>query len=394
MERARESWAGETRPVGLRAKLRLMPGEAAQLEVTRGERTVRATGAEVQMARSRPLDVQRVEAQLRKTGGTAYEFEEIEIEATGNAFIAVSELNALRREALDAMTRALCGFAREPDKMPGAALPPSARQKPLLRAQSGSVAALRKARELGADELVFAPEDMRVLDDALELDAFYLALPQVARGEELEKLNRWALAHARNILGVYITNIAHLALNWPGRRIADYPMNIANGLAARETGAEEYSPSVELTARQIAELGGEKDIIVHGDLPLMQLRHCPRRAAHDMPGPHSQCHLCDARSGGLTWLEDRTGARFPLKRMAYDTGCVIQLMNSVPLMLLRRLDRLPGAKAWRLLIGDDTADVTALYRAHLDGGDFTRLPQWRRYEEIKTTTGHYFRGVE
>ena len=65
-------------------------------------------------------------------------------------------------------------------------------------------------------------------------------------------------------------------------------------------------------------------------------------------------------------------------------------------MPLKRLNRLPGAEHWRLLlsVGEPVAAVTRVYRAALDGEDFRALPEWQALETMHTTSGHYFRGVE
>lgn len=394
LNRARATWENENRPVAVSARLVLKVGMPMELEVSAGGFTACVTGSEVQAAAKRPLDPERVEAQIKKTGGTAFVIENIEMDADGNAFAAISEINNLRRDALEKLSGMLCPMERVEGKMGQVrCLEKAALKKPVLRAQSGSVKALMEAMENGADEAVFAPEDMRRLDDALILDSFYLAIPQVMRGEELDRINAWAWENAGKIKGVYIANLSHMALGWPGRKIADYPMNIANEVAAWEAGCDEFSPSVELTAKQIGNLGGEKDIIVHGYLPLMQLRHCPNRAVSDIPGKHSACRMCD-NGNRLMPLTDRTGAQFALRRIAYDSGCIVQLMNSVPLMLARRANRLPEAVAWRMLIDENFADAAAIYRAIIDGRDYTALKQWKKYDEMRSTTGHYFRGVE
>ena len=65
-------------------------------------------------------------------------------------------------------------------------------------------------------------------------------------------------------------------------------------------------------------------------------------------------------------------------------------------MPLKKLERLPKAEGWRLLLsgGEPAADIARVYRAALDGEDFRALPQWRTIETMNTTAGHYFRGVE
>ncbi len=393
---ARESYSGENRAKTAIAYMTLRVGAPASLRVECGGESAEAVGGIVEPARGKPLDRERVITQLKKTGGTSYEFADVQLDADDTAFIPVSELNRLRREALDALTARIVGFARKPGRMGDTSAEKCAQDKCVLRAQSGDVQALIEALANGADEVVFAPEDMRRLDAALVLDKFYLALPQVMRSEELEKINNWANANKDRIAGVYLSNVSHLGLEWPGVRIADHGMNIANNITLTQLDVDMITPSVELTARQTDALGGKKDIIVYGRLPLMQLRHCPNRAAHDIPGRHRDCRICDAAGAKpLSDITDRTGTSFSLRRMAYDSGCVIQLLNSVPLMLLRRIDRLPKASAWRMLVTkEDAAAAAKLHRAALDGQDFRALSQWSAFDNMKSTTGHYFRGVE
>ena len=157
---------------------------------------------------------------------------------------------------------------------------------------------------------------------------------------------------------------------------------------------------MELTAGQVAALGGKKHLVVWGRLPLMHLRHCPLRAAKGMKGPHADCRHCDAclpgdRLDGRA-LVDRKGAAFPLRRLAMPGGCVVQALNSAALMPLRHMNRLPEARSWRLLLddGDPVEAVVRVYRAALDGEDFKALPEWSVLDGMNTTTGHYFRGVE
>ena len=138
----------------------------------------------------------------------------------------------------------------------------------------------------------------------------------------------------------------------------------------------------------------------------MHLRHCPLRAAEGMKGRHAVCRHCDAcppgeRLNGKS-LVDRKGAAFPLNRIAMAGeqdgagGCVIQVLNSVPLMPLKKLDRIPQTSGWRLLLRPDepVEAVVKVYRAALDGEAFKELPEWATLEAMNTTTGHYFRGVE
>lgn len=396
MNAARSTWQKENCARQIHAILSLKIGEPCALTVWDESHCVTAEGMIVQTAESRPLDRERAEAQLRKTGGTVYVMDDIQIEADELAYLPISELNNLRRDALAALRAETLPSIPEPGVLGDTHFPLVQSTVPALRLQSSNVSVLQYALKNGAEDIVYSPFDMRKLDDALTLPGFYLAVPQVMRDEELLMLNHWANTHSAHIKGVYLSNIGHFAYSWPGTVTADTGMNIANNLSLQQLPADFYAPSAELTSRQIQNLGGKKDLIVHGFLPLMQLRHCPNRAVKGMKGKHSACTLCDQKNAPpLPHLEDRTGARFRLRRLAYKSGCVLQLLNSVPLMLLRKADKLPASHVWRILADDmQEAEAIKLYRAYLDGSDYTRLPEWDKVSHTPSTTGHYFRGVE
>ena len=413
MNEARESWAGERRttPVSMRAALRV--GFPAKLRVSDGTHEVEAVGDVVQAATGRGLDRERTEVQLKKTGGTPYAVTGVALDADANAFCPASMLNALRRDALTALEAARTAVPREacprPDgDVPGGGVAPRSEMpgKPLLLAQSDDVNQLTVALANGADVAVFAPSDVR--REALEAvdlsplgGRLALALPAVLTAEALDGLNAWAGRYPFAM--TFLSNIGQFALAWPGERAGDYLLNIGNGLSVEqlsEWGVDIYTPSVELTAGQAGALGGRKSLMMWGRIPLMHLRHCPLRAVEGMKGKHAACRHCDGcgpvdRLDGRAMI-DRRGAAFPLKRLAMPGGCVIQVLNSVPLMPLKRLDRLPKAEGWRLLLnpGEPTEAVVKVYRTALDGADFRALPEWDIFEKMNTTAGHYFRGVE
>ena len=405
MRAARESCSGEHRRIPVTAKAVLRVGQPAAMTVADGTRTARVEGDAVEIATGRGFDRARAEAQLKKTGGTPYEIASIEIEADENAFYPVSALNALRRDTLAALEQSgVSRRATAPMAMPD--VPREAAKKPLLMAQSGDVAVLKKALANGADIAVFAPLDVRpgalsALDLSEAGGRLALAVPAVLTAEALDGLNAWARTQPFEM--TFLSNIGQMGLDWPGERIGDYLLNVGNDLSVAqlsEWGLDGYAPSVELTAGQVAALGGKKHLVVWGRLPLMHLRHCPLRAAKGMKGPHADCRHCDAclpgdRLDGRA-LVDRKGAAFPLRRLAMPGGCVVQALNSAALMPLRHMNRLPEARSWRLLLddGDPVEAVVRVYRAALDGEDFKALPEWSVLDGMNTTTGHYFRGVE
>ena len=407
MRKARADAEGEHRLYSLSACLTLRVGEPAALTVSDGVHRAEVQAETVQAAKSRGADPARIEAQLRKTGGTPYLLDEIRLDIDENAFCPVSTLNALRRDALAALTRQRTPAPPQihPLTFPET-IPHRFPDSPEILVQSGDPVLLTQAMVLGADGAIFAPEDVRpealkAAESALP-ERFSLALPMTLSQRSLEALHAWARSVSDRIARVYISNVGQFAFDWPGPHVADFPLNAANDFATaqlRAWGCERFTPSVELNAGQISAMTGPRELIVHGRLPLMQLRHCPYRAVHGLKGAHADCRRCDhcapADRVNARSLTDRTGAAFPLRRLATENGCIVRVLNSVPLMTLKRIRRLPGADAWRLLI-DDCADLPAvrLYRMAARGEDFRADPDWPTYESMNTTTGHYFRGAE
>lgn len=403
MRAARESFDGEHRVIPLSAEATLKIGRPAALSVSDGAHIVRAEGDAVQPATGRPFDGDRARQQLAKTGGTPYAIGEMRIDADPGAFAPASMLNALRRTALDRLTEARTAQNRVllPPPSPETAVRGAGGRR--LYAQSGDPDVLKTALRCGADVAVYCPRDLRRLDAGELPERFALAVPAVLTEAALDALNAWANAQGDRITETFLSNVGQPGLCWPGKRSGDFMLNTANDLTVLQLadwGIGAVTPSVELTARQIDEMGGEKHVIMWGRIPVMHLRHCPLRAARGMKGLHADCRHCDGCGPDAALnaraLVDRRGAAFPLQRLAMPGGCVIQVLNSVPLMPLKHRDRLPRADGWRLLLRPDepVEAVVKVYRAALDGGDFRAMPEWEILENMDATTGHFFRGVE
>ena len=414
MKMERATMNGEMRRANVSARLVAHVGEKASLDVTDGEFSAHVEGGIVERATGRPADPARIRAQLEKTGSVPYELLDIALSVDGDAFLPATLLNELRRNAFEALGRARIDAARgcdiEARPMPAAGDPDGDRPTGTrLRVQAPDMARLKRALQNGADEAVFAPEDItREALDAAAAEAdfpFALALPETLTGDALDALHAWALGNADKICATLLSNAAHLAMDWPGERQLDAGLNIASRralTAAMVGGAALYTPSVELNAGEIRVLGagGRRELIVYGRMRLMLLRHCPIRA--QLGGRHDACLRCDGvpeeKRINAHRLVDRTGASFPLRRQKAEGGCVVKVMNSVPMLLLRHTNRLPAASSWRLILTDEdaekAADLVRLHRMALDGEPFRDSPEWRRVEDAPSTTGHYFRGVE
>ena len=388
--------------VHVSARLTLRTGKPACLELDDGENRVTAEGETVMLAENGGISAERLLSQLKKTGGTPYLIDSAELDGDADAFLSMSAVNSLRREALERLSRARIARARGDWEKREYTSPKAAEGDyplpPRIAVQSDDSGLLRKLLKEGADEAVHFPADLReaALANA-DIDGMFLYLPPVMAGDTLDTLNRFALGNAGKLKGVYISNPGQLALEWPGERRFDFSMNIANNAALEFLGVGEdiYAPSVELTCRELKQLAGNRELVVYGRVPLMHLRHCPLNAMRG-GGKHRECRACDSAQAGkrLTdlYYTDRTRANFPFRRLASDDGCVIDLMNSVPMNLLARTAELPESRVWRLLLTDeDEKTAVKLVRA------FRAAAAGERSEGNiveKYTTGHYFRITE
>ncbi len=415
MQEAREYTRQEHRSTLLTGLFRAKPDERASLTLSDGTNTVAVqTDEPVARAENKPSDPDRVRAQLEKTGGTPYEFLDLALQLDPASFLPASALNELRRRALSALAERRLGAARgcaarlKPAGEPVLSPAPEKPSKPLLRVQSGDWALLCEAEAWGADRLIFAPEDLTEEGlSAVRPDRpFSLALPPTCGAQALDNLADWAMEHREYLASTLIASAGQLSVDWPGALEADYSMNLANREALAYLsgqGVAYYTPSCELTAqeiREIEEAGSRRELLLYGRLSLMQLRHCPLRA--QAGGRHDACRRCDAlppqQQLNAHRLVDRKEVAFPLRRVRAPEGCLIRVLNSAPLMLLKHLPKLPEAASWRLVLTDEAAEAAEaavrLHRLALEGDPrpadhplFALLPG-------NTTTGHYFRGVQ
>lgn len=145
-----------------------------------------------------------------------------------------------------------------------------------------------------------------------------------------------------------------------------------------ERGAKAAVFSQELTLRQMRfaeEAALPVGLLAYGRQPLMLMRNCPYRAA-------AGC----ARCGGHAALTDRTGASFPVacEGGRGEAACA-ELLNSTPLYLADRLDKLPPLDFLLLHFTDESPErAAAVIREYRDGGE----------PPASFTRGLYRRGVE
>ena len=338
--REAEQMPGRRVPVDL--FLRAVAGERLALRATDGENEAAALGDEVAAARTRPAQEEELRRNLSRTGDTLFVPGKIEIR-TKDAFVPVSEINRIRREALKALEKARvnaftpdCGEEGQvpPAELPRRPVPKTAVVRTAEQAQA--------ARERGF-RVAWDPEDWRkeALEKLLaELPAGdWLQIPRVCAEETLQGIRMLAEKHRERLGGVILGSIGQLGIRWPVKTGAGAGIPVMNRQAAAfllEAGCEFVTASPELTGKELQELTADEPpvaVTVFGRTQLMLLHHCPARTALGCTDGHRECRMCDthhpdALEGNM--LEDGMGHRFPLLRQRLPEGCRIRLMNGLP----------------------------------------------------------------
>ena len=362
-------------------------GEPALLTAEDDAHTVTVSGAVPEAARNRAVTAEDLADRLKKTGGTVYRCEDVSVTVDEGLSLPASAVNALRRDALAALTEARI-TPPERRELPIPSLPDldCSETSPLL------TVSVKRADQLTEELLFLGPARVYVpLEVLAELESlpagdteWCALLPRVWQDRNEAQLREW-LDHAKT-LGVTAAaagNIGHLSvLRESGLTVCgDYGLNVFNAYSLnylREKGLDSACLSFELRGSQMRDMKKllPTEAIVYGRLPLMITENClvqnEKGCKLDRSGPVVPASAPCRKSNTLV---DRTGAAFPLLP-AY--GHRTEIQNSKILWLADRPDwKRLGLKYARLRFTTETAEeCVQVFRAYLNGsaapGEFTR----------------------
>ncbi|MCL4176382.1 MAG: DUF3656 domain-containing protein [Verrucomicrobia bacterium] len=379
--RLRASYAGDAprhqRPV--RARVTGKAGQPMGLVVwdeTGHEVQARSTMALVPATR-RPLTEETLRQQLGRLGGTPFRLGAFENCLEGEVLLPMSELNRMRREVvalLEAGRRRAGrwtianGSARPAPRGPGDGLI-EAELIVLVRTPEQ----LKAALDLEVRTVYCEFEDPKRYreavgqfrarrssgDGAKGPAAIYVAPPRVFKmGEE------WILNQVKSCGadGYLVRNYDHLSFFAGERRVGDYSLNVANGLAAehfierwrleRVTASSDLN-HVELVALLESAPPQWFEIILHQHMPMFHMEHCVFCAFLSKGTDYTNCgRPCDRHE---LRLRDRVGAEHPVKA---DAGCRNTVYNAAAQTGAEHVRRFlaAGARRFRVEFLNESAE--------------------------------------
>lgn len=313
-----------------------------------------------------------VRAQLEKCGGTRFFAGEIDIEIDEGVFIPVSEINKLRREAIEKLEGS--GDSTVKDfKNEFVSVKPHQGGKKRLICRFADIETIPENWDYIEQVIVPLGEEKKVKKSvrvSVEVPrgifgSYEKILRQLVEAKEYGITEAWA----GTLDGIALIQKAGLKAN------AFFGSNVFNSRSIKvleDMGVNKVLLSAELTMSQAQSVGGEvsRGIFAYGRLPLMLVRNCPQKNG-------KTCKDCK-RNGKLV---DRKGVEFPIEcRMG-----VNDILNSVPVYMADRLSEIRNMDFMLLYFTKENketcAEVISSYiRSGKAKGEFTRGLLYRGVE--------------
>ena len=382
------SQSGEAERVPIPFSAMLRPGEPAHVGVKDPEgRVSTVEGPVPEEARTRPLTTDAVEKQLARTGGTPYRAERMRVLVEDGLSLPLSTLNALRREALDGLTkqREALPQRRTGEYHPGARYE-NQREAPALTLSVRSADQVtQELLDLGPTLIYIPLEELAAHPEKANAPAgtsIGVILPRIAWDREFPQM----VENLKKVkdLGVKDALVGNLGMIQAAKELGftlrgDFGLEVYNTQAVKEykkLGFSSLTLSFELKFPQIRDISKALDteLITYGRLPLMIMENCIIK---------NRTGSCNCQNTNI--LTDRKGAKFPVVKAP---GCRNELLNSQKLFLADKAAdyRRIGLWAQRLLFTTETPDeCVQVTRRYLDQGNWS---------PSEYTRGLYYRDVE
>ena len=380
--------SGEAQRVPVTFYAMLRPGEPARVGVEDPQgRVVTVEGQVPEAARTRALTAEAVETQLSRTGGTPYRCVKVRSLVEEGLSLPLAALNALRREALDGLTkqREQLPQRRQGEFHPGARYE-NRKEPPAL------TISVRTAEQVTGELLALGPamvyiplEELAAHPEKAQAPAgtkIGVTLPRVAWDREMDQVtDQLRLVRDLGITDALIGNLgmAPVAQKLGFTLRGDFGLEVYNSQAVKEykrLGFSSLTLSFELKFPQLRDISKSLDteLITYGRLPLMLMESCIIK---------NRTGSCNCQNTNI--LTDRKGARFPVVKAP---GCRNELLNSQKLFLADKAADYKRIGLWaqRLLFTtENPRECVQVTQWYLDQGS------WSPNEY---TRGLYYRDVE
>lgn len=381
--------------------IRIAAGEPVLLTLNYGDYSVTCYGNEVSPATNRPLEEDTVRKQLYKTGDSEFVFEELICDIENNCFLRVSELNDIRRNALDELKNQILSSTRRTVK--NMMLSDSNKDEsydnikvdnPLFSVAVSNVEQLNRVCEYEYIKRVYIP--ISLFDESAVKEAYkslkqngteiFVSFPSVVRYDYIGK-NRGKIQEILAITdGALIDNNELLYFlkneNYDKEIVADihlYGLNKKASQVYKSWGIKTLTVPIELNKYELkARNEVSEELIIYGYTPLMISAQCVNKTVGK----------CDKTKKCIS-LKDRTNAVFTAVNNCENCNNVIY--NSVPVSLHNEKDLIKSLKPASLRISfsiENEDEVSRILNYYKESDYPDKMPPYKSF-----TKGHVNRGV-
>lgn len=348
----REKYVKQLKKHKISGILRVYKGEPLKLDVILGDIQVHVEGGVVDAAMKQPMTMEKLEKQIKKTGGTVFEFENMEILMDSHVFVPLQAINELRRQALNELeVKLLQGYERKieaaPMETPKTSKKNQIQNKKEIFPLHVSVETVEQLEEVSGCEGVQAiyvdasmytvsePSYVKELENIIKKvkqaeQEVYFYLPAIFRKKTYEvfeglKEQLFSLGFDGMVVRNYETLMWLKKNNYQGKIISDFNVYTFNSEAKEfltEEGVSETTYPLELNEYEMKELKEPGILTVYGHIPFMTTAQCINKTYSG----------CDKIGKKNISLKDRYKKNFYVTN--YCDYCYNIIRNGVPLSLL------------------------------------------------------------
>lgn len=382
-----ENVSVEKRNLKLRAFVKIKIGELPFIAIEGNGVRIEALGTKkTEHAKRIAANAETVAFQINKTGGTPFEFSDIDVEIDDGAFVAVSELNLIRRSALEAFEKKyLLGFRRT--ALPNAALFTQVipNSEAVFKGFTCEITTLQQLAAVKdrAFTLFYVPLNI-INDNPKAVEAIkektVIVLPAIIHENEYEKIVQVVIRLVNSgFYGVMATNIALVHRFKDYRVIGSFRLNIFNSEALafyKDAGVEAAELSPELSLKQIEKIKKSVPVqtMVYGRLPLMVTENCIVKNGSSCP--------CSKKNT----ITDRMGMVFPVINDGASCRSVVLNCKKTFMGFDTEKIKRAGASLLRIYFSDETPEECKMIcDSFLNGSG---------YRPVDFTNGHFIKGVK
>ena len=389
--------------ISLNAKVKFIVDSPIELSIVHNNKEYIFTGEIVQKAEKRPLDKERIEDALKKSGEIPYKLDFIEFTDFEDGFLRIADLNNLRRDALESIAKSVCKEARrkrpkKEDKNNSYPIKNTIeiseiyscitkdQLNALLDSNIKHIAFDIFSRELGALRASDIVDTFEKVNGEVNL---YIKTSSIIKGE-FDKVCKFIDKVKPYIKGIITSNVGLINVYKDSLLIVgDYKLNIMNSQSLEFYQKEIAVPtlSMELNRSEIKEIlrknKGNNAYVIYGKPELMISEYCPIGSTFGGRKTNVECNAICTRDKFT--LIDRVNEK---NRVMTDLFCRSYILNPVPLNLFDEVKTLKeiGIKTFRFDFRDESYDevkkVINMYKNN------------EEYDKSNYTKGQFRRGIE